>query len=240
MLALSDQQLITGISLLIATYARLCVISGYSFQVVAASAWFSCTTHLSTLTVLRKYFDEHKVLRTVRVVIMVILFLFLSVTLVLTQMTNGQLGSLFTCNLQPLSGEANPLYKVGIVASMLTFLIWLIYGYGRAITEIYSERYRTSTENWLAWAIINSMLPESAPWPKKRRLIVSETLHKSFLWQIILLWLYLTYGLAIMLSALVPPESDIFKVGGMGFGQILPLSLLALPILTACEAYYGM
>ena len=58
-LALSDQQLVTGLSVLLAGYIKHCDISVYSFQITTALAWFSCTTHLATLTVLRQYFNNN-------------------------------------------------------------------------------------------------------------------------------------------------------------------------------------
>lgn len=52
-LALSDQQLVTGLALLITGFQK-CDISVYSFTVVTGLAWFSCTTHLSTLLLLQR------------------------------------------------------------------------------------------------------------------------------------------------------------------------------------------
>ncbi|OCK73709.1 hypothetical protein K432DRAFT_312208 [Lepidopterella palustris CBS 459.81] len=52
-LSLSDQQLVTGLAILVTGFSK-CDISIYSFNVVSAIAWFSCTTHLATLTVLRR------------------------------------------------------------------------------------------------------------------------------------------------------------------------------------------
>jgi hypothetical protein len=52
-LALSDQQLVTGLAILIAGFVK-CDISIYLFSNVFAIAWFSCMTHLATLTVLRR------------------------------------------------------------------------------------------------------------------------------------------------------------------------------------------
>jgi hypothetical protein len=55
-LALSDQQLVTGLAILIAGFVK-CDISVYSFENVSAIGWFSATTHLATLTILRRYHD---------------------------------------------------------------------------------------------------------------------------------------------------------------------------------------
>lgn len=55
-LALRDQQLVTGLAILIAAYANRCTLTLHYFYIVASLAWFSSTTHLSTLAVLRMYF----------------------------------------------------------------------------------------------------------------------------------------------------------------------------------------
>lgn len=47
-LALSDQQLVTGLAILIAGYIKRCSMSQYHFNIVKALAWFSSTIHLST------------------------------------------------------------------------------------------------------------------------------------------------------------------------------------------------
>ncbi|KAF2670267.1 hypothetical protein BT63DRAFT_233162 [Microthyrium microscopicum] len=245
MLALSDQQLITGISILTAAYIRICTISSYSFQVVTASAWLSCATHLSTLTVLREYFDDHKVLRTVRVVLMVMLFLFLGVTVVLSQLTTLDLANLMLCSLGSLPSD--PLMILGIVSSVTSLFVWLAYGYGRTLTEIYSPQYRESSENWLSWFVIKSLLKSSSSWPEKKATKQSwraapQLLHQSFLWEILMLLLYFSYGLMLVLSSLIPPQASATSLwqflGVFGFGQILPLALLVLPLFTGFEAYY--
>lgn len=71
MLNLSDQQLLTGLSILIAGFATHCSISAYHFSIVSDLAWFSSNVHLSTLTVLEKYLLERKGVRNWRVVSMI-------------------------------------------------------------------------------------------------------------------------------------------------------------------------
>lgn len=57
-LALSDQQLVTGLAILITAYVQRCEMYGYNFSVVATLAWLSSTTHLSTLAVLHEYLSS--------------------------------------------------------------------------------------------------------------------------------------------------------------------------------------
>ncbi|KAF1737786.1 hypothetical protein CRV24_003413 [Beauveria bassiana] len=71
-LAVSDQQLITGFALLVSTNV-ICASkelsrtwSVYSYQIATSSAFFAALTHLSCVTVLRDYFLGHKALRGLR------------------------------------------------------------------------------------------------------------------------------------------------------------------------------
>lgn len=70
----ADQQLVTGISMLIAGFVQLPAprnISTYHWEVLINLIWFASTTHLCTLTVLRHYFVHHTVSRSLRVILMV-------------------------------------------------------------------------------------------------------------------------------------------------------------------------
>ena len=58
-LTLSDQQLVTGFAILIASFALRCSISVLNFEIASSLAWFSSVTHLATLAILRQYFHEH-------------------------------------------------------------------------------------------------------------------------------------------------------------------------------------
>lgn len=83
-LGFSDQQLVTGTSILIVGFARFPAsngqISGYHFSLVTYIAWFSSSTHLITIFTLREYFrhPKHSVLRIIRLIgigVMGVLFL---------------------------------------------------------------------------------------------------------------------------------------------------------------------
>lgn len=78
-LSLGDQQLVTGLAVLIAGYSEMNSMSAYHFNIVASLAWFSSATHLATLAVLKNYFREHTTVRNWRVCIMLVLLLMLVV-----------------------------------------------------------------------------------------------------------------------------------------------------------------
>ena len=62
-LGLSDQQLLTGLAVLVAGFWTHCSISVYHFAVVNDLAWFSANTHLTTLGLLDGFFQDNPVLR---------------------------------------------------------------------------------------------------------------------------------------------------------------------------------
>lgn len=67
-LALSDQQPVTGLAILVTAYYQGCKISGYHFKLAVNLAWFSSTTHLSTLAVLQGFLIRHPTLKYLRVI----------------------------------------------------------------------------------------------------------------------------------------------------------------------------
>jgi hypothetical protein len=88
-LAMSDQQLVTGLAILIGTIANMCRISFYEFQVATSLAWFSATTHLATLDVLRGYFRLNRGVCYVRVVGITVNLILLGISLIAVSMGNG-------------------------------------------------------------------------------------------------------------------------------------------------------
>lgn len=92
-LMFSDQQLVTGIALLISGYAQLrCGLSFYHWQMIVYLAWFSSLTHLTTLTILRQYFRDNPAPRLWRAILMLVMLTMLVIALL-------------------PSGDAAPLYE---------------------------------------------------------------------------------------------------------------------------------
>lgn len=71
-LTLSDQQLVTGLAVLIAGMSGQTRLTGFEFQVVLGLAWFSSTTHLTTLDALRPYLKRRKIMRMIRTVAIIL------------------------------------------------------------------------------------------------------------------------------------------------------------------------
>lgn len=67
LVSLSDQQLVTGLAILIAAVSGQESLSTYDFYIALSLGWFSCTTHLATINVLCVRFKRHPYIREVRV-----------------------------------------------------------------------------------------------------------------------------------------------------------------------------
>ncbi|PSN66664.1 hypothetical protein BS50DRAFT_620884 [Corynespora cassiicola Philippines] len=67
-LALSDQQLVTGLALMISAFANTANITIFDMKLVDTFAWFSATTHLAALAVLQDYMYIHSSVRSFRVI----------------------------------------------------------------------------------------------------------------------------------------------------------------------------
>ena len=74
-LSSSDQQVLTGLAILISGYVQLGCrgLAVYHWQIVVDLAFFSSVTHLTTLTCLRTYFQTRNFLRRIRLIFMGIL-----------------------------------------------------------------------------------------------------------------------------------------------------------------------
>lgn len=84
-LIFSDQQIVTGIALLASGYSQLpSGLDAYHWQIVVYLAWFSSFTHLTTLTVLRNYFQDHPATRLWRIIFMVVTVSLLGIALLPT------------------------------------------------------------------------------------------------------------------------------------------------------------
>ena len=83
-IGLSDQQLVTGLAILIVGFSKHCSMSSRHFWVVFDLGWFSAVTHLASLPVLNYYLQDYPRWRDIRVVLMLFNFGFLIAAAILT------------------------------------------------------------------------------------------------------------------------------------------------------------
>lgn len=140
-LALSDQQLATGLAILIAAVANQCTLTVWEFQLAFALAWFSSTTHLATLDCLREYFLVHGAVRNWRVGGMVAL-LFLLIYFLIMSMASVNATIPLQCTFYFFGDrgldERDPIYISDILSAALT-LVLLTWQYLVRIHRSYTE-----------------------------------------------------------------------------------------------------
>ena len=162
-LMFSDQQLVTGLALLISGYVQLrCGISTYHWQTIIYLAWFSSLTHLTTLTILRQYFRDNPAPRLWRGVLMLVMVTMLGFALLpsgdqlwftFNSITgynySGQLPALcFFRRLVARSPEERFVFNPYTTSSMLISLLVLFSGYLTRLVKL-SRRATTFTHVWI-------------------------------------------------------------------------------------------
>ena len=136
-LALSDQQLVTGMAVLIAGFFDPCSRSLYHFNIIAALGWFSSTCHLSTLSVLRIYLIEHPRVRDWRVVAMILIFFMLFIAQIFS-FSSWDTGAPMQCVWRDiLPGDASIESFITSFLGMLSVSLFLIVAYSNRILRLY-------------------------------------------------------------------------------------------------------
>lgn len=268
----SDQQIVTGLSILAAGYAKRCTINVYHWQVVVYLAWMSSSTHLITLSVLRTYLREKRILRVVRVAGMLILFMMLCIAIIPTgsqtyyYIMNGGYtneGSAFgvpsACFwrhkywngwrwdsglslfllVSNYTARAAALFESSEAFFNRNIRDRLLGKVGKALDgKVQQIRDRGVHQQKASWAQILSYRTYLATYAVT---LASLELYSSFLAPLLWALLNLVWGSLQLLNprTALAKQGQIAEENTFGFGQIIPLMLLALPLVAALDTFYG-
>jgi len=222
-LGLSDQQLVTGIAILSVGVYRIPAsrghISFYHFTLVTDLAWFSSNTHQIAVIVLRKYFEYYRNLGFWRGLCMLVMGLFLAVCTGLTAIV-PQAGY-YNCPAECIIHDFSFLGSINgrPLALMIVNLLFLVWGYSVALGPLFI-------------------------WSQRVRKRITQLADSSLVIMFNIIFGAAFFGLGLyelledryqgqVLLAIDQSEDE------MTFGQIVPLALLSLPILSALEVYCG-
>ena len=259
-LSLSDQQLVTGLAVMIAGFSKYCSISTYHFNIVASLAWFSSTTHLSTLAVLRDYLISHPTIRTWRIIGMLIMLCLLFAAVLVTW-NSEDVGEPVQCAFADISqprGRSNSF-------STIIILYYLVSAYGTKFVALSTTGSSLSMGSWFSQKMRQKfgrepsirgddrliLFANTSKYPARNTsnnffgliiLVLIPDLEESFCWQILLLVFGNVYGIGWIYLNRWGYTPDLGVDGNeqaMGFGQYVALLLLILPLLAAKEAYDG-
>ena len=264
-LSLSDQQIITGLAILITGFIKHCSISVYHFTIVTDLATFSSNAHMTTLNYLQSYLKERPSLRNWRAVLMMILFFALIAASVLGghwawyQSWPYQAQCLFDDLIGNVHGSPALWMSVNI--------IMLLYGYYSGLKGIYPS-FSDCIDTWTYEKPLSNM-NSGITWLSQRRISNSKNFSSKALqlfytisWVLLISVRFIFVSLVIILGSSyftlcfddmffglaiwgilgdrnIPKWDMIGNENEFGFGQIVPLLLLASNILTFRDIYIG-
>ena len=257
-LSLADQQLLTGLALMVAGYVKQGTnLRQAHFTLIVYMCCLSSSSHLASIITLRKYLEEHPLTSIVRICLVVVFAVALFVSIVL----NGAFGPVFI----PIGYILSPTGSNPLLAGIFSFLpiMWLFW---TATLEV-APFWRETVKNFVrkhAWPFCRKWLLIGVPLDFVRRGLksaVEQTLRKvmaACFWYLLLLTPCSIFVLQVLFAAtsmamtlaqkFAKPGSDYpadactlssSDENAWGFGQILPVLLLWLPTFSAMEVYVG-
>jgi hypothetical protein len=257
MMSVSDQQLVTGLAILVAGYYEMMNnnLSVYHWQIVVNLAWLSSAVHIASLTVLRDVLNKNPTLRNLRVAGMLALLALLAVAMwpirFAAYLTADEKGMPVRCLWKPglgpesLDSPVDPNWVLTITM-LLSAYVW-------KLSQLFASS-RGFVRRWLVAkpeAAIERLMRRAAlshrPW--RQRWLTALYIHfvtyaevaESFAASIVYLCLALPYGITLIISTRLSMDDEV--IAGerrLTFGQLVPLFLLILPILQVLELSLGM
>lgn len=253
-LSLSDQQLLTGLAILIAGLWNLCSISVRHFTIVSDLAWFSSNVHITTLGILENYFRQksRRAYRNWRAVLMFVMATLMIATIIMQGHEDWYTSSSYPakCLIDDLVGNVS-----GPSAFWMSFnLVLLLYGYSFTLIFLYNTPSEF-IQKWL-FTIPAASIGKSIDRQKEGQYRVNSLVRWLYAIHSVLLFMqeifysqclgfvvdiiWFILGIHwIRLDRETPDGVTDTNENELGFGQIVPILLLSSIILTLREAYDG-
>lgn len=261
MMSVSDQQLVTGLSILVAEYYEMMNnnLSVYHWQIVVYLAWLSSAVHIASLTVLRDVLNKNPTLRNLRVAGMLALLALLAVAMWLTRSTAYFIASDKGLPARCLwkSEQMPRTYTLGIILlpvdpNWVITMVMLLFAYVWKLSQLFASS-RGFVRRWLVAkpeATIERLMRRAALSHRSGwlRFLTAFYIHfvtyaefaESFAASIVYLCLALPYGITLIVGTRLSMDDEV--IAGekrLTFGQLVPLFLLILPILQVVELSLG-
>ncbi|KAF2229185.1 hypothetical protein EV356DRAFT_562218 [Viridothelium virens] len=257
-LALSDQQIVTGIAIMGAGFNGLIQqsISVYHFQTVLYLAWMSSSVHLSALTILATYLHNRKALKAWRLAGMATLLVLLVIGLIPTASNDWGIefwnsmpadhtgwGIPAHCFWFRTWGDGvNPDAVLGFLILIVSYIwkVGALFNWSRRVFY----RYVRYPLDWLLEKMVSSLAKQYAKRRKWNWLWLFRTALSIYLPLTALLEVGASFSASVWLSALglafgtmeiVIPRAQNMQTTGeeesaWTFGQLVPLILLVQPL----------
>ncbi|KAL4804302.1 hypothetical protein BDV18DRAFT_29639 [Aspergillus unguis] len=261
-LAMSDQQLVTGIAILVSGFSQIpCGLSLYHWQIITTLTWFSTTTHFATLPFVQQYLRRNKVLLYFRVVLMFTLAIMLAVALI-PKADNYPFDSLARpakCVMDKpdlgfnINGEGvQILLSELILLGALLVRLLRMFPTSRGISAQALQQVRVKGQKLIIWSCERLErcsrsvgLLTAMPLVFALASIISVQAFVDFLrsgaFELFWLFFSLIWGtirlFAVRMS--LPDDNKVLEEDAWGFGQFVPVLLLFIPVLLVAEGWSG-
>ncbi|KAF4534361.1 uncharacterized protein LTHEOB_3169 [Lasiodiplodia theobromae] len=265
-LSISDQQIVTGIAILLAGFVQINSISAFHWYIVVYLGWMSSNVHLTTLAVLRGHMQTNRPVRAIRVIGMTILFALLLCALIPTTSKD------FTNSLDddPCKPEeftpVTDLWKAEHLQDMdslrIISIILLIISYIWKVGALFKDSSHFAA-TWFQEKpgtflknIIRRMNSHRRAMKRKRPFIYKLTLWSysqlmglyavslviydlltSFVASIWILCVVLAWGTVNLLAIRHSYRFD--EEREWTFGQLVPVLMLILPVMSISQEFFG-
>lgn len=252
-LALSDQQLVTGLAILVSGVANYKSLSTYEFSVMLSLAWFSSTTHLATLGVLKSHLKTHGIVRHIRVAGMLCVLVLLAFSHAVTIQSWREDDNTMTVECLFHSSGVYELSQSDVASTTLALAV-IFLEYIVRIADLYVEHDLSLSPGVGLSQIVMEASAESQvknlgilkKLLERRKHVLFQFLagfhlyRRSFLSSLTGITFSFAYGISqvsLYRWNNAPPLTS--ETEYMGFGQIMAVFLLVLPFIAAAEPYYG-
>ena len=251
----SDQMVVTGITVLIAGFLPSSQLSIYDFQIVVWLGWIASNCHQVTLTVLRDYLIEHKVVFGFKIAGMIIVWALLLAALIFAgpglPSDDSSLAA-FTADSNVRCSWTNPGRRIWGSDTVLSIILLTINLVARLVKLLRAEprqpneRLRRRPGDYLRKLYrrkVNSTGRFNAlPFLSILAYVTGRAICDIYDSQLFgLLWLTLSflYGLLMLFNWRQAAPTDLGN-GVWGFGQLLAVFGLVLPLIALPGIYAGV
>lgn len=225
---MSDQQLVTGLSIIISGYFQLpCGLSFYHWQMITSLAWFSSATHLATMLFLKQYMRRNRYIWYARVALMTGLAIMLATGIVLTGIWNPEPSMPVRC----VFALVKPgLFPYGELITMILSEIILLGGLLIRLLEI-SSRIRRVSRGSLRTAL-------GSPWRKFldwccKKLQQSSKRSRKFFTPLVV------FSLVYLISVQAVLDVMVSYICGVSWTAASAIWMLTLMYFHSCYGYHS-
>jgi len=267
MLGFADQQLVTGLSILIAGYVKYCEISVYHFSIVTDLAWLSSVTHMLTVSCLRDHFVENPCIRDSRAIGMDCFLVMLAVSCVFEVYhnylyPNTDWSAPLRCRFSADQGPPSPVWVIHLSLLLLSHPMSILCLYPQSSLFKFCNKW-VADRPLLVWdGVVQKCTEKNRELKQLPRRNIRQQCHGVGIYTTILGCIvvafaadfvkfffmdqcgYLYYIVGILQLFYDRWRRDqLFPLDGSentwGFGQLVPILLIVIPHLSTVKLFYG-